>query len=679
MPSKPAISQDVLRRYEELRAALARHAHLYYVLDAPELSDDRYDRLMEELLKLEAAYPSMIAQDSPSRRVGGQPLDAFQKVELSPPMLSLEDVFDLQALRAFLQRAQGAQELFPWICELKIDGLAVSLIYRDGVFQSGSTRGNGTVGEDVTSNLLTIRSLPLRLALSVPGRLEVRGEVYMPKSRFATLNEDRDDRGEPPFANPRNVAAGSLRQLDPEIAAARGLDLFVYSVVDPPAHGIHGQAELLRWLREAGFPVQDAWAACSDFDGVTAFVEKWHEGRFSLNYVTDGVVVKADPVSQWDRLGQTARAPRWAVAYKYPPEERTTILRDIVISVGRTGTMTPVAQLDPVSLAGSVVRRASLHNEDEIRRKDVRIGDTVVVRKAGEIIPEIVQAVTDVRTGSEAPFEMPRQCPVCGATAVRLPDEVAWRCPNRSCPAQMNEGLRHFASRGCMDIRGLGERVAAQLVETGLVRSLADVYELREEQLISLDRMGPTSASNLVRAIKVSKDRPMAALLAGLGIRNVGISVAEILAKRFGSMDMLALADAQDLAAIDGIGPTIAASLMAFFADDENRRTLERLKNLGVSKAQEEKTVRGESLAGLTFVFTGELDRSTRSDAQALVKSLGGATTAAVSGKTSYLVVGDAPGSKLEKAQKLGVPVLDEAGFYALLDGLDQGEREDDS
>ncbi|SMG27205.1 NAD-dependent DNA ligase LigA [Dethiosulfovibrio salsuginis] len=669
-----SIPSEVLKRYQDLKEAIAGHDYLYYVLDRPEIDDDGYDALMRELLRLEAEQPSLISPDSPSRRVGGKPLDKFEKVRHSQPMLSLDDVFDLQELEGYLRRAQGSIEPFPWTCELKIDGLAVSLTYVEGVFVKGATRGDGTVGEDVTSNLLTVKSLPLKLKGPVPHVLEVRGEVYLSKRRFARLNEEREELGEPLFANPRNAAAGGLRQLDPKIAASRGLDLFVYYVVDPLSLGLESQGEVLRWLEERGFPVQRAWKVCYDLEQVKDFISLWQEDRFSLPYVTDGVVAKADPLSQWERLGRTARAPRWAVAYKYPPEERMTRLIDIEISVGRTGALTPVAILDPVNLAGSVVRRASLHNQDEISAKDVRIGDAVVVRKAGEIIPEIVSVDTSRRTGSEEPFEMPQFCPVCGSKAVRLPDEAALRCPNRSCPAQMNEEIRHFASRGCMDIRGLGERVAAQLVESGLVKDLADIYELREEQLASLDRMGPKSASNLVLAIRASRDRPLAALIAGLGIRHVGKGVADVLAERYRSMDALGEASAEELSQVDGIGPVIGASVAAFFSDPKNKETLNRLKDLGVKLESEERASKGNSLEGLTFVFTGELERSSRAEAQNLVKSLGGKVTSSVSKKTDYVVAGASSGSKLEKALSLGVSVLDEEGFYSLLDERKKGD-----
>ena len=668
-----SVPSEVLKRYQDLKEAIAGHDYLYYVLDRPEIDDDGYDALMRELLRLEAEQPSLISPDSPSRRVGGKPLDGFEKVRHSQPMLSLDDVFDLQELEGYLRRAQGSAELFPWACELKIDGLAVSLTYVEGVFVKGATRGDGTVGEDVTSNLLTVKSLPLKLKGAVPPVLEVRGEIYLSKRRFARLNEEREELGEPLFANPRNAAAGGLRQLDPKIAASRGLDLFVYYVVDPRSLGLESQEEVLRWLEDRGFPVQRAWKLCEDLEQVKDFISLWQEDRFSLPYVTDGVVVKADPLSQWERLGRTARAPRWAVAYKYPPEEKATRLIDIEISVGRTGAMTPVAILDPVNLAGSVVRRASLHNQDEISAKDVRIGDTVVVRKAGEIIPEIVSVDLSHRTGSEEPFEMPQFCPVCGSKAVRLPDEAALRCPNRSCPAQMNEEIRHFASRGCMDIRGLGERVAAQLVESGLVKDLADIYELKEEQLASLDRMGPKSASNLVLAIRASRDRPLTALIAGLGIRHVGKGVADVLAERYRSMDALGEASAEELSQVDGIGPVIGASVVAFFSDPKNKETLRRLRDLGVKLELEGVASKGNSLEGVTFVFTGELERSSRAEAQDLVKSLGGKATSSVSKKTDYVVAGASAGSKLDKALSLGVSVLDEEGFYSLLDERKKG------
>lgn len=671
-----SVPSEILKRYQDLKEAIAGHDYLYYVLDRPEIDDDGYDALMRELLRLEEEQPSLISPDSPSRRVGGKPLDRFEKVSHSQPMLSLDDVFDIQELDGYLKRAQGPVDPFPWACELKIDGLAVSLLYRDGIFVRGATRGDGTVGEDVTSNLLTVKSLPLRLKGPVPETLEVRGEVYLSKGRFAKLNEDRDELGESLFANPRNAAAGGLRQLDPKVASSRGLDLFVYYVVDPASVGLETQGDVLRWLGDRGFPVQGAWRICDDLDQVKDFISLWKEERFSLPYVTDGVVVKADPVSQWDRLGRTARAPRWAVAYKYPPEERTTRLRDIEISVGRTGALTPVAILDPVNLAGSVVRRASLHNQDEIKNKDVRIGDMVVVRKAGEIIPEIVSVDLSYRNGSQKPFDMPDLCPVCGSRAVRLPDEAALRCPNRSCPAQMNEEIRHFASRGCMDIRGLGERVAAQLVESGLVKDLADIYELREERLMSLDRMGPKSASNLVMAIRSSRDRPLAAFIAGLGIRHVGKGVADILAERYRSMESLGDASVEELSQVDGIGPAIGASVVAFFSDPKNKETLRRLKVLGV-KMESAVVPRDNLLDGLTFVFTGELERSSRSEAQGLVKSMGGKATSSVSKNTDYVVAGASPGSKMEKALSLGVPILDEDEFYSLLEGRKYNLKEE--
>lgn len=666
--------EDVRRRYEALKEDINRHSRLYYVLDAPQIDDREYDEMMRELLDLEAEHPELVSSDSPSRRVGGAPLDAFIKVDHRVPMLSLDDVFDEGELRTSLTRAsKNAGEVFSWVSELKIDGLAVSLVYEDGVFVSGATRGNGATGEDVTSNLLTIRSLPLKLTHSLKGRLEVRGEVYMSKGRFASINEGREEMGEALFANPRNAAAGSLRQLNPAVAERRGLDLFIYYVVYPSNYDLHSQSDILGFLKDLGFPVQTAWALCENQIEVIDFIEKWREGRFDLPYVTDGVVLKADPVAVWDRLGQTARSPRWAVAYKYPPEEKVTKLLDIEISVGRTGAMTPVAILEPVHLAGSTVRRASLHNEDEIARKDVRVGDYVRVRKAGEIIPEILGPETDRRDGGEKPFEMPSLCPVCGSTAVRYPDESAWRCANRSCPAQMNEGLQHFASRACMDIRGLGGKVAAQLVESGLVKDLADLYELKEEELMKLDRMGVKSASKLVVSIKNSRTRPVYALIAGLGIRHVGKGVAELLASTYGSIKALGEAGQEGLAVIDGVGPAIAASVVTFFNEEHNVNSLDRLEQLGVnmgSDVEQDSEVGAElgKLDGMTFVFTGELTRMPRSEAQDVAKSLGAKVTSSVSSKTTYVVAGDSPGSKLNKAERLGVTVLDEASFWGIID-----------
>ena len=659
-------------RMEDLYERAAHHALLYYEHDAPEISDAEYDALIRELAALERAYPELVRPDSPTRRVGGAILEGFGKVAHQRPMLSLDNVFDRGELVSFLARMQGlAPDVsadWAFTCEMKIDGLAVSLLYEDGVFVRGATRGDGRVGEDVTENLRALRSLPLRLKGSVPGTLEVRGEVLMARSRFETLNRLREEREEPLFANPRNAAAGTLRQLDSSVTAERGLDVFLYTVVEAPARGLARQSDVLPWLAEQGLPIQPAWECCSTLDEVEGFIERWRERRFELDYVTDGVVVKLDDIGLWDVLGATSHAPRWAVAYKYPPEEVLTRVLSIAVSVGRTGALTPVANLEPVRLAGTTVQRAGLHNEDEIRRKDIRVGDTVRVRKAAEIIPEVVCVETAHRTGSEEPFTMPSRCPSCGAEAVRLPDEAVLRCPNRSsCPAQLKEGLRYFASRSGMDIRGLGERLAEQLVETGKVRDLADLYDLTGSDWASLDRMGEKSAQNLLSALEASKKRPLSSLIAALGIRYVGARVAELLADHFGHMDRLGEASEEELSGVEGVGAVIAASVEAFFREPANRELLRRLREKGLNFVGREKREFGGALSGKSFVFTGELASMKRSEAEARVRALGGTASGSVSAKTGCVVAGAGGGSKLKKALALGVPVIDEDTFLKML------------
>ncbi len=675
------MEEDELREsYHHLVDELNHHGYLYYVLDAPEIEDDQYDALMQELLKLEKTHPEWIRADSPSRRVGGAVLDSFQKVTHSQPMLSLEDVFSKEELHEWLSRAaQGVEkEWIPWCCELKIDGLAVSLIYEDGLFVQGSTRGDGHVGEDVTENLRTIKDLPLRLSGNVPGHLELRGEVYMSKDGFAKLNAEREEAGQPLFANPRNAAAGSLRQLDPSIAAKRNLRLFVYYLQAPENRDLHSQSEILTWLKERGLPVQNAWSVVQTGSQASEFIDEWEQKRYGLPYATDGVVFKSEKIDYWSVLGNNVKTPRWSVAYKYPPEERQTRLESIEISVGRTGALTPVANLQPVLISGTIVKRASLHNEDEIQRKDIRVGDMVWVRKAGEIIPEIVRVEVKERTGSECVFSMPQVCPVCGATVVRLPDEAACRCPNKSCPAQLTQGLIHFASRQGMNIQGLGESLASQLVQSGLVRQFSDLYTLRVEPLIKLERMGEKSAVKLLTAIEKSKERPLRFLLTALGIREVGAGVAAELAKQFGSEEALASADEERLALINGVGPSIARSVKAFFEETHNQEMLFKLRAAGVcmKEAMPARTDEGP-LSGKTFVFTGELSRMSRPKAQELVASLGAKASNSVSKKTSFVVVGSEPGSKAEKARTLGVTILDEEAFFSMIENLSDKNQEE--
>jgi len=673
-------SQSERERYDQLVDELNRHSYLYYVLDSPEIEDDEYDKLMSELLSLEKAYPNWMRSDSPSRRVGGAPLESFQKVVHTQPMLSLEDVFSQTELVAWLSRAAGNLEKtwIPWCCELKIDGLAVSLVYENGVFIQASTRGDGSIGEDVTENIRTIKDLPLKLSGAPSGRLEFRGEVYMSKEGFATLNAEREETGLPLFANPRNAAAGSLRQLDPSIAAKRNLRLFVYYLQEPQKQGLRSQSEILEWLAQRSLPVQKAWKLAETESDVLQFIMDWSQKRFELPYATDGVVVKADKVDYWTILGTNVKTPKWSVAYKYPPEERLTRLESISVSLGRTGTLTPVANLSPVELSGTIVKRASLHNMDEIERKDIRVGDMVWIRKAGEIIPEIVRVDKEQRTGEEELFTMPEICPVCGATVVRLPDEAATRCPNRSCPAQLTQGLIHFASRQGMNIQGIGESLASQLVKSGLVQKFSDLYKLRVEPLIKLERMGEKSAQKLISAVEKSKNRALKFIITALGIREVGAGVAAELAKQFQSIDEIAASDEETLASVNGVGATIARSIKVFFADEHNRQMIDELREAGVLLSEEAPSEpKNAPLAGRTFVFTGELSRMPRSTAQELVASLGGKTSSSVSKKTSYVVVGAEAGSKAVKAQSLGVPALNEEEFFALIEHFSKKTEEE--
>ncbi len=676
----PRVPEEARSRAAVLREEILRHEHLYYVLDAPEIPDDRYDALFAELRRLEEEYPTLRSPDSPTQRVGGKAAEGFAKVSLSAPMLSLDNALDIEELSAFLARTAPFAAERGYLCELKIDGLAVSLVYEDGVFVQGTTRGDGRTGEDVSANIRTIRNLPLRLSGAFPPKMEVRGEVLLQRQHFAELNMEREERGEPLFANPRNAAAGSLRQLDPAVVAERRLSIFLYTVVDPVPFGVKTQEEAILRLAECGLPVQPAWKRCASPEDVLAFVEEWRDGRFSLPYATDGVVVKLNSIAAWYELGATSHAPRWAIAFKYPPEERTTRLEDIIVSVGRTGALTPVAVLSPVSISGSIVRRASLHNEDELRRKDVRIGDMVRVRKAGEIIPEILGPVLDARTGGEREFVMPECCPACGTPAVRLEGEVALRCPNRSsCPAQLKEGLRHFASRNGMDIRGLGDKIVDQLVEKGLLRSLADLYALDEETLASLDRMGEKSARNLINALEQSKERPFPRLLSALGIRFTGSRSAEILAEAFRDLPTLRNASEETLAAVDGVGPVMASAIRSFFEQPENQRLLERLTAAGVRATFPVSESEGENepfgsrpFEGMRLVFTGEMESMTRIEAEETAKRFGAVCSSSVSKKTSFVVAGRDAGSKLSKALSLGVKIVNEEEFLEMIREMDE-------
>ncbi|MCM3639178.1 NAD-dependent DNA ligase LigA [Sporosarcina luteola] len=664
----------VEKRVQELNDLLKEYGHAYYVLDKPAVPDSVYDSLMQELLSIEAENPDLIFPDSPSQRVGGEVLEGFSKVVHEYPMLSLSNVFNEEDIRDFDRRVQAEAGNATYICELKIDGLAVSLKYENGTFVQGSTRGDGTVGEEITANLKTIRTVPLKL--SEPVTIEVRGEAYMPKKSFMRLNEMRDENGEEPFANPRNAAAGSLRQLDPKIAASRNLAVFIYGVGgDGTAFGQDSHADSLDYLASIGFETNKKSKRCKTIEEVLDYIESWQERRQDLDYEIDGIVIKVDSYEDQEQLGFTAKSPRWATAYKFPAEEVHTKLLDIELSVGRTGVVTPTAILEPVRVAGTTVARASLHNEDLIREKDIRIGDTVVIRKAGDIIPEVVTVLIEQRNGNEEPYHMPDNCPVCDSELVRIEGEVALRCVNPQCPAQMKEALIHFVSRNAMNIEGIGERVVDQLYTSGLVHDVSDLYGLTKEQLLSLERMGEKSATNLLTAIEVSKTNSLEKLLFGLGIRHVGVRAAHILSEEFGTMDEIAKADADQLTSIHEIGDKVADAVITFFNNEDVLEVLGKLKSYGVNmdfkgRTRQEIPTDGP-FAGKTVVLTGKLSILTRNEAKERIEALGGKVSGSVSKKTDLVIAGEEAGSKLVKAEELGITVWNET---ELVDAL--GEKE---
>lgn len=665
-----AVPTEVRARVEALRAEIRRHDYLYHVLDRPEITDAEYDRMFRELVDLEARYPELVTPDSPTQRAGAPPAAEFRPVPHALPMLSLQNCFRDEELAEWHDRVRRllGEEQVEYVCEPKLDGLSVELVYEDGVFVVGSTRGDGRVGEDVTANLRTIRQLPLRLFPvngSVPRLLEVRGEVYMEKAAFLRLNEERARHGEPEFANPRNAAAGSLRQLDPAITARRPLKLFCYHVGRVEGIEIRSQAQLLTTFPSLGLPVNPRWRLGRDLPEVRAYYRELLAARDEVPYATDGMVVKVNDFSQRERLGEIARAPRWAIAYKFPAEEALTRVREIVVQVGRTGALTPVAHLDPVEVSGVTVSRATLHNEDEVRRKDVRVGDWVIVRRAGEVIPEIVRALPERRTGEEREFQMPELCPACGGPVVRPAGEATHRCENLSCPARIKEAILHYASRRAADIQGLGEKLVDRLVETGLVARISDLYRLRREDLLAVERMGEKSAQNLLGEIERSKGMSLARLIFALGIRHVGERVAEFLAERFPSLEALSHATVEELTALRGVGPQIAQSIVSFFRNEENQRLIAELAAVGVDPRAGEP--QAGPLSGKVFVFTGTLGGLTRDEAQRLVASRGGRVASTVSRQVDYVVAGENPGSKLDRARELGIPVLTEAEFRRLI------------
>ena len=656
---------DELREIQELRERLTRAGYEYYVLDRPTMSDYDYDHQLRRLEELEAAHPEAVTPDSPTQRVGGQALDSFTQVVHKVPLESLQDVFDYDELRQFDQRVRGAVPEAAYDVEPKVDGLSVALEYQDGLFVRGATRGDGQVGEDVTENLRTVRSIPLRIP-DAPGQLIVRGEVYMPKKVFHALNEEREKRGEALFANPRNAAAGSLRQLDPKVAAARRLDIAVFNVQWAEGETFRTHLETLDYLRDKGFKVIPHYSAATIEEAVS-HVADIGEHRDSFPFDIDGAVIKVNDLAQREVLGSTAKFPRWAAAYKYPPEVKPSRVVDITIQVGRTGVLTPKAQLEPVRLAGTTVTSATLHNQDFIAEKDIRIGDTVLVRKAGEIIPEVLSVVAEKRPEGTVPYVFPAVCPVCGAPVERDEDGAHIRCTGAECPAQLLRNLAHFASRDAMDIEGLGIAVVENLVNAGLVRTPGDLYFLKEEDVAQLERMGKKSAQNLVEAIARSREQDLSRLIYALGIRQVGQKTGKVLAARFRTMDALENASLEELTAVDDIGEITARSILDWFASPQSWHLLTRLREAGVNMEAAEQGS-DQRFAGLTFVLTGTLEHFTRDEAASRIEALGGKSAGSVSKKTSYVVAGEAAGSKLRKAQELGVPVLSEAEFLAMLE-----------
>ncbi len=662
------------RRAEELSREINYHNHRYYVLDAPVVEDAEYDALMRELRSIEAEHPELVTPESPTQRVGAAPADAFTQVQHSQPMLSLSNAFNEEELEAWHRRVKGLLDGadFPMVCELKIDGLAVNLTYDDGVLTQGATRGDGTTGEDVTQNIRTIRSVPMTLLGELSGRLEVRGEVYLPVDDFRRLNEERAQKGEPLYANPRNTGAGSLRQLDSRVTASRNLQIWVYSLGpsdDHPRPDSHWEA--LEWMKTLGFRINPNNRLCRTLEEVCDYYNSWLETRHDLPYEVDGVVVKVAPFRYQDELGVVGREPRWAIAYKFPAERATTKLLHIGINVGRTGSLNPYAVLEPVIVSGATVRQASLHNEEDIHRKDIRIGDWVTIERAGDVIPHVVGPVAARRDGSEKIFAMPETCPECGTAVVKPVDEAMHRCPNTSCPVQFFELLKHFVSKGAMDIDGLGEQWCRILIEQKLVTDVAGLYYLEKEQLLKLDRMGEKLADKIMSNIQASKERSLPRLLFALGILHVGSEIAELLTQNYSNLEQLSKATEEELTEIPGIGPKIAESVVAYFQVEANRWVMGRLATAGVDPFHEIAEARDSEdlpFQGLTFVITGTLSAFSRREGEARIKALGGGVSSSVSGKTNYLVAGESAGSKLAAAQRHNTTILDEAGFLEMLE-----------
>jgi DNA ligase (NAD+) len=660
---------NIIKKIEELREKIRYHNYRYYVLDDPTDSDAEYDRLMKELADWEAKYPQYINPSSPTQRVGIEPVSQFTTAKHITPMLSLANTFSTEELRAFDQRIKKLipRQKLEYIVELKIDGLAVALIYENGIFIRGATRGDGVTGEEITSNLKTIKTIPLKLfGKDVSPRIEVYGEVYLKKSDFKKLNEERIKKKENLFANPRNAAAGSVRQLDPRITTQRHLDTFIYRATFPKGSKFNTHIETLNYLKKIGFKVNPHIKFCQDIEEAINYYQKWIEKKEELDYEVDGMVVKINSLKMREELGSTTRSPRWAVAYKFPAQQMTTKIKDIIVQVGSTGAVTPVAELTPVTLSGSEVKRATLHNEDEIRRKDIRIGDIVLIQKAGEVIPEVVKVIKEKRTGKEMEFVMPAKCRICGAKISRPEGEVVYRCDNPACPAQVKGRIKHFASRDAMDIEGLGPAIIEQLVEKNLIRDISGLYTLNRDDLISLERLAEKSADNLLDAIEKGKQKSLASLIYGLEIRYVGVHTSEVITRYYPTLDKFRKASLEELIEINEIGPKIAASIIDFFKEKKNLAIIERLRSAGLNFGQKEGRIGKEEvqmLAGKQFVITGTLENFTRTQIKEIISKLGGRVTGSVSKKTDYVVAGEDPGVKYQKAQELGVSIINEEEF----------------
>jgi len=667
--SKSAVKAKI----EKLRKTIREHEYRYYVLDDPKISDAEFDKLMNQLKALEAKYPDLVTPDSPTQRVGGSPREGFQTVRHKRPMLSLDNAFSYDELREFDRRVRelAGRERVEYVAEHKFDGLSMSLQYDGGVFARGVTRGDGTTGEDVTPNVRTIRSVPLRVdsatlkKLRLAADFEVRGEIIMPRSAFEELNRQQEEQGGKRFANPRNAAAGAVRVLDPAITASRRLDFYAYMLLAGGRVPVKRHSDALEALVKLQFKVSRDWKLCRTLDEVLKYCEAWESRREKLPYEIDGIVIKVNDIALQEELGFTAKAPRWAVAYKYPAHQATTVVKDIQVNVGRTGVLTPVAILEPVQVGGVTVSRSTLHNMDEVQRLGVQIGDTVLIERAGEVIPHVLKVVKEGK--NRRPFVMPKECPVCGTKIHKAEGEVAYRCVNAACPAKLKESLLHFAGRHAMNIDGLGAKIVDQLVDKGLVKDFADLYSLKLEQLAGLERMAEKSAQNLLDEIEASKSNSLARLIYALGIPFVGERTAQLLAEHFGSLDKLASATVEELSEVPEVGPKVAASIVEFFSEPANRKLVEKLRKAGLRFTEERKAPRDSRLAGKTFVFTGALAHRSREDAEELVASHGGKVSSSVSKKTDYVVVGTEPGSKYDKAKSLGVTILDEAQFEKLL------------